>query len=204
MTPAGTTAPTVNSSGSSPGSLSGNPSGGLAGRYALALYELADEGRALDEAVDQADALARLIDASAPLRTLLSNPVLDVAQGRDAVLSVMEHQGFGPLLRHFVGVVANNRRLPDLRAVLAGFAALVAQRRGIVVAEVASAHPLTDLQRTQLLARLTEAGYGRVNIQERVDQTLLGGLVVRVGARLYDASLKSRLARLHYAMKGAA
>ncbi len=203
MTPAGTTAPTVNSNGSPTGKPIGNPTGGLAGRYATALYELADERRALDEAVDQADALGRLIDESVPLRALLRDPVLDVAQGRDAVLAVMEQQGFGPLLRHFVGVVANNRRLSDLRAILAGFAALVAARRGIVVAEVASAHPLTGLQRTQLLARLTEAGYGRVDIQERVDRTLLGGLVVRVGARLYDASLRSRLARLHYAMKEA-
>ena len=199
MTPAGTTAPTVNPAGSPIGNLLG----GLAGRYATALYELADERRALDEAVDQAEALGRLIDQSVPLRALLRDPVLDVAQGRDAMLAVMEQQGFGTLLRQFVGVVANNRRLSDLRAILAGFAALVAARRGIVVAEVASAHPLTGLQRTQLLARLTEAGYGRVDIRERVDRTLLGGLVVRVGARLYDASLKSRLARLHYAMKEA-
>jgi F-type H+-transporting ATPase subunit delta len=178
--------------------------GGVAGRYATALYELADDRHALDEAVDQADSLGRLIDASPPLRALLSNPVLDIAQSRKAVLALLQAQGFGQLISHFVGVIANNRRLPDLRAILAGFAALVASRRGIVIAEVASAHPLTDLQRTQLLARLTEAGYGRVNIQERVDAALLGGLVVRVGARLYDASLKSRLARLHYAMKGAA
>ena len=180
-----------------------NAAGGVAGRYATALYELADERRALDEAVDQADALARLIDQSPPLRALLANPVLDVAQGQAAVLAAMAAQGFGPLLQHFVGVVAGNRRLSELRAILAGFTSLVAARRGIVVAEVASAHPLTDLQRTRLLARLTEAGYGRVNIQERVDRTLLGGLVVRVGARLYDASLRSRLARLHYAMKEA-
>ncbi len=191
MSPGATTVQTVNAAG------------GVAGRYATALYELADERRALDEAVDQADALGRLIDQSPPLRALLANPVLDAAQGRDAVLAALAAQGFGALLQHFVGVVANNRRLSELRAILSGFAALVAARRGIVVAEVASAHPLTDLQRTQLLARLTEAGYGRVDIQERVDRTLLGGLVVRVGARLYDASLRSRLARLHYAMKEA-
>ncbi len=191
MSPGATTAQSVNAAG------------GVAGRYATALYELADERRALDEAVDQADALARLIDESPPLRALLANPVLDVAQGQAAVLAAMAAQGFGPLLQHFVGVIASNRRLSELRAILAGFASLVAARRGIVVAEVASAHPLTDLQRTRLLVRLTEAGYGRVNIQERVDRTLLGGLVVRVGARLYDASLRSRLARLHYAMKEA-
>ena len=74
----------------------------------------------------------------------------------------------------------------------------------MVTANVATAHALSDVQREQLRARLIEAGYGNVNIQEAVDPTLLGGLVVRVGARLYDSSLKSRLQRLQYAMKGAA
>ena len=177
---------------------------GLFGRYATALYELADDHRSLDDIVDQAASLGRLIDESQPLRALLADPTLDVAQSRDAVLAVLDGQGFGVTIRHFAGVIANNRRLPVLREILAAFAALVAVRRGITVAEVSSAHPLTDLQRTQLRGRLAEAGYGRVEIRERVDQALLGGLVVRVGARLYDTSVRSRLARLHHAMKGAA
>ncbi len=184
--------------------MAGTTASPLANRYAAALYEVADEARALDQVVEEADALRRLIDQSAPLRSVLSDPVLDVAQARRAVLAVLEEQGFGDILRRFVGTVATNRRLPGLRSILAGFAALAAERRGIVVAEVSSAHPLSDGQRTRLLARLTEAGYGRVNIQEHVESALLGGLVVRVGARLYDASLRSRLARLHHAMKGAA
>ncbi len=177
---------------------------GLFGRYATALYELADEHRELDRVVEQADALARLIDQSAPLRALLVRPTLDVAQSRTAVLAVLQEQGFGVTLRRFAGVIAANRRLPALRGILAAFASLVAARRGITVAEVSSAHTLTDLQRTQLRARLAEAGYGRVDIREQVDADLLGGLVVRVGARLYDSSLRSRLARLNHAMKGAA
>jgi len=183
---------------------SGIQSGRLPGRYATALYELADEQRNLDEVVEQATALRRLIDESQPLRALLSDPTLDVAQSRDAMLAVLDSQGFGATIRHFVGVIANNRRLSGLHSILLAFAALVATRRGITIAEVASAHKLTNLQRTQLRARLTEAGFGRVDIHERVDAALLGGLVVRVGARLYDSSLKSRLARLHHAMKGAA
>ncbi|MCQ8241827.1 F0F1 ATP synthase subunit delta [Acetobacteraceae bacterium KSS12] len=176
----------------------------VSGRYALALYELADERRALDEVVEQAEALAQLIDESAPMRSLLSSRTVDVADARRAIADVMESQGFDEILRNFAGVVANNRRLSSLRSILSSFAALVAARRGVVVAEVVSAHPLTDVQRTQLRARLTEAGYSKVNIQERVDGTLLGGLVVRIGARLYDASVKNRLNRLHHAMKGAA
>lgn len=177
---------------------------GAAGRYATALYELADERQQIDMVVEQADGLARLIDTSPELQSFLRNPMLDIAQDRTAMLAVMAAQGFSETLQHFVGVIVNNRRLSDLRSILTAFALLVADRRGIVAAEVASAHPLTDLQRVNLRARLTEAGYGRVDIQERVDASLLGGLVVRIGSRLYDASLRSRLSRLHYSMKGAA
>ena len=176
----------------------------MSGRYATALYDYAEEQGRLDEVIDQAASLVRLIDQSAALRSLLASPTLDVAQSRDAALAVLQGQGFGATVQHFVGVIANNRRLPALRAILTEFASQVASRRGVTVAAVASAHALTDLQRTQLRARLAEAGYGRVEIHESVDAALLGGLVVRIGARLYDASLKARLARLHYAMKGAA
>ena len=179
-------------------------SAGLSGRYATALYEVADESRGLDRVVEQASALGRLIDESPPLRALLADPTLDAAQSRDAVLAVLRAQGFDATLQHFVGVIAANGRLAVLRAMLRAFAGLVAARRGITVAEVSSAHTLTDLQRTQLRARLTEAGYGRVDIHEQVDAALLGGLVVRVGARLYDSSVRSRLTRLNNAMKGAA
>ena len=179
-------------------------SGGLPGRYAAALYDLADDRRELDLVVDQMQALGRLIDESAPFRRLLSSPLVDVTQARTATGAVMAGQGFGKTVTDFVGVIANNRRLAILRTVVAAFSTLVAAKRGVVTATVASAHPLSDVQREQLRARLIEAGYGNVNIQESVDPALLGGLVVRVGARLYDTSLKSRLQRLQYAMKGAA
>ncbi len=179
-------------------------SGGLPGRYAAALYDLASERRELDTVVDQMGALGRLIDESAPLRRLLSSPLVAVVQARTAVQAVLTGQGFGKTVTDFVGVIANNRRLPALKAISTAFATLVADKRGVVTATVASAHKLSDVQREQLRARLIEAGYGNVNIQESVDPALLGGLVVRVGARLYDTSLKSRLQRLQYAMKGAA
>ena len=178
--------------------------GGLVDRYAAALYALADEQHALDAVVSEMDALGRLIDESADFRRLIESPLIDIAQSRKAALAVLQEQGFGKLVQDFVGVVANNRRLPVLRQIVQAFAALVAEKRGVVTARVASAHPLNDVQRQQLRARLIEAGYGNVNIQEQVDPSLLGGLVVQIGARLYDTSLKSRLQRLQYAMKGAA
>ncbi|MBV9749735.1 MAG: F0F1 ATP synthase subunit delta [Acetobacteraceae bacterium] len=178
--------------------------GGVAQRYAAALYARADETGQLDEAVEQMEALGRLIDESADFRRLLGDPTIDAQAASRAALTVLDREGFGKLVHDFVGVIAANRRLRSLRGVVAAFAALVAEKRGVVVAEVATAHPLTDVQREQLRGRLIEAGYGQVRIQESVDPSLLGGLVVRVGSRLYDTSLKSRLQRLQYAMKGAA
>ena len=178
--------------------------GGVADRYAAALYAHADEHHQLDTTVSQMEALGRLIDASADFRRLLESPLIDVKTATAAAQAVLTQEGFGEEIRKFVGVIAVNRRLRALRDIVGAFAALVAERRGIVTAHVASAHPLNDVQRQQLRARLIEAGYGNVNINERVEADLLGGLVVRIGARLYDTSLKSRLQRLQYAMKGAA
>lgn len=178
--------------------------GGLADRYAAALYSHAEDANALDEVVAQMEQLGQMIDASADFRRLLQSPLIDVNQSTKAAQAVLEQEGFGKPVRDFVGVVAANRRLRNLREIVSAFARLVAERRGIITAHVASAHKLSDLQRQQLRARLIEAGYGNVNISESVEPDLLGGLVVRVGARLYDTSLKSRLQRLQYAMKGAA
>lgn len=178
--------------------------GGLVDRYAAALYSLADDQGALDAAVSEMEGLGQLIDQSADFRRLIQSPLIDVNQARLAVFAVLDAQGFTKLVRDFVGVIANNRRLNVLRQIVTAFSTLVAQKRGVVTAQVASATPLSDLQRQQLSARLIEAGYGTVKILEQVEPDLLGGLVVRIGARLYDTSLKSRLQRLQYAMKGAA
>ncbi len=178
--------------------------GGLADRYAAALYSFADGSNSLDTVVAEMESLGRLIDASADFRRLLESPLIDVKTATAASQAVLLQEGFGKAVRDFVGVIAVNRRLRVLRDVVGAFGALVAERRGIVTAHVISAHPLNDVQRQQLRARLIEAGYGNVNISEKVEADLLGGLVVRIGARLYDTSLKSRLQRLQYAMKGAA
>ncbi len=178
--------------------------GGLTDRYATALYSLASDQNLLDHTVDQMDGLGRLIDESPLLRRLLESPLIDVNSAQKAMHAVLVEQGFTKIITDFTGVVVANRRLAFLRAIVARFAALVAEKRGVVMAEVTSAHPLTDVQEQQLLARLIEAGYGTVNIAKRVDESILGGLIVKIGARLYDTSIKSRLQRLQYAMKGAA
>ena len=158
----------------------------------------------LDATVAEMDGLGRLIEASADFRRLLDSPLIDVNQASRAARAVLSAEGFSKIVQDFIGVVTANRRLRDLREIVHAFADLVAQKRGVITAHVASAHPLSDVQRQHLRARLIEAGYSNVNILEQVEPDLLGGMVVKIGARLYDTSLKSRLQRLQYAMKGAA
>lgn len=179
-------------------------SAGLAGRYAAALYAQAEASGLLDETVAQMFSLGQMIGESAEFRRVLDSPLYDIAQARRAVLAVLGSAGYSTLVQNFVGVVVNNRRLRVLAAMVDTFAALVAARRGQISAQVATATALSPVQREQLRARLTEAGYSNVALLEQIDPSLLGGMVLRIGARLYDTSLKSRLQRLQFAMKGAA
>lgn len=185
-----------------------NPTG-LAERYAMALLALADERRQADPGITERVAadLERLFALwrdDAGFRAFVSDPRLDAGAQRRGAFALVERAGIGTEVRNLVGVLIANRRLAALPRVAAAFGALLAERRGQQTAEVTSAHPLSDTQRAQISARLTEAGFSGVRLVERVDEGILGGLILRIGSRLYDNSIKSKLQRLQYAMKGAA
>jgi len=174
---------------------------GPAGRYATALYALADERHLLDGAAQTVTQLQSIIDRSPDFRRVLESPLIDVREAERAILAVMAAEDLGWLMRNLVGVLAANRRLALLPGIMAAFTALVAEKRGVVVAEVTTAYKLSDLERAQLAGRLAKAGFGSINLIEHVDPRILGGLIVKIGSRLYDTSLKSRLQRLQHAMK---
>jgi F-type H+-transporting ATPase subunit delta len=185
-----------------------NPTG-LAARYAQALLALADEKRqqdagALDRIAADLDRLFALWRDDAAFRGFIADPRLDAAAQRKGAFAILEQAGIGTEVRNLVGVLIANRRLSQLPQVAQAFGALLAERRGQQTAVVTSAHPLNDTQRAQIAARLTEAGFSGVRLSEQVDPSILGGLIVRIGSRLYDNSIKSKLQRLQYAMKGAA
>ncbi len=185
-----------------------NPSG-AAERYALALLGLADDKRqqdpgALDRIAADLEGLFSLWRDDRTFRAFVADPRLGVAAQKAGAFALIERAGIGTEVRNLVGVMINNRRLGQLPGVAAAFGTLLAARRGQQSAEVVTAHALNDTQRTKIAARLTEAGYSNVKLLERVDATILGGLIVRIGSRLYDNSIKSKLQRLQYAMKGAA
>jgi F-type H+-transporting ATPase subunit delta len=185
-----------------------NPSG-VSERYALAMLALADDRRqadpgTVDRMAADLDRLANLWREDAGFRAFVADPRLDAASQKRGAFALLERAGIGEEVRNLVGVLIANRRLAELPQVAAAFGRELAVRRGQQSADVTSAHALTDTQRAQIAARLTEAGYSGVRLIEHVDPAILGGLIVRIGSRLYDNSIKSKLQRLQYAMKGAA
>ena len=190
-------------------SLNAHQTGGVAERYALALLSIADDARASDpSAVDRiaadVEGLLSLWQNDADFRAFLADPRNGAAVQQATIFTIIEKAGIGAEVRKLMGVLIANRRLSQFPAVATAFGAKLAERRGQQVAAVTTAFPLTDTQRAQITARLTEAGFSGVKLAETVDSSILGGLIVRIGSRLYDNSLKSKLQRLQYAMKGAA
>lgn len=175
---------------------------GIAGRYAAALYELADEGKELDSVARDLAALGRLIEESDDLRRLIRSPLIAREAQAKAMASILERAALGSTVRHFVGVAAANRRLFLLPQMIAAYLATLAARRGEISADVTSAQPLGPEQIDFLKGQLAKAMGKAVNLNLKTDPALLGGLVVKVGSRMVDSSLKSKLQRLQLAMKG--
>ena len=174
----------------------------LAGRYASALLDLADEQKALDQVSGDLQTLRSMIGESDDLRRLLNSPVITREEQRRAMTALMEKAGVGELTRRFVLVVADNHRLFALPAMIDGYLAELARRRGEITAEVTAARNLSDAQQTALLEALRSAVGSKVQLDLKVDPALIGGLVVKVGSRMIDSSLRSKLQRLQLAMKG--
>lgn len=190
-------------------SLNAHHIGGVAERYALALLSIADDARAadpaaLDRIAADMEGLFSVYQNDADFRAFLADPRRGAAAQQATAFAIIENAGIGAEVRKLIGVLIANRRLNQFPAVAAAFGAKLAERRGQQVAAVTTAFPLTDTQRAQITARLTDAGFSGVKLAETVDSSILGGLILRIGSRLYDNSLKSKLQRLQYAMKGAA
>jgi F-type H+-transporting ATPase subunit delta len=178
---------------------------GVAGRYASALFELADNARALDQVAQDLDTLKKLLAESTDLSRLIASPVVNRALLGKALLAVLDAAGITGLTRNFVGTVAANGRARELPAMATAYLAELARRRGETSAVVTSAVPLTPQQMQQLSEALRGVlGGAKVSIDAHVDPELLGGLVVKVGSRLFDSSIRSKLQRLQLAMKGVA
>lgn len=180
----------------------GTGPGGLAARYAAALFELADEKKQLDEIAKDLRELKAMLGESEDLCRLIRSPILSRGEQGRAMTALLEKAGLSAVVRRFVGLVAQNRRLFVLPAMIDEYLAELARRRGEASAQVVSAQPLDERQRQAVTEALKRVTGGKVAVDLKVDPSLLGGLVVKVGSRLIDSSLKSKLQRLQLAMKG--
>ncbi|MBD59245.1 MAG: F0F1 ATP synthase subunit delta [Citromicrobium sp.] len=174
----------------------------LAGRYAVALFELASEDGVVSPVESDLDTLAAALDQSPDLAGLTTNPQLGRKAKMAAIEEVAKLLEVSPLTRRFLGVLAENRRLAELPRMIQTFRQIAAAQRGEVSAEVISAHPLGEDQIASLKQKLTAREGRTVKLTHSVDPDMLGGLIVTIGSKRIDGSIRTRLNALTQAMKG--
>jgi len=181
---------------------SGGMRASLAGRYASALFDLARDERQIEAVSQSLETLRAALAESADLRALVTSPLVSRDAAAKALGATAASLKLDPLTTNFVGVLARNGRLRQLEQTMRIFQTLAAEHRGETTAEVVSARPLDDEQVAALKSQLG-ARVGRdIRIDARVDPSILGGLVVRLGSQMIDASIRTKLNTLAQAMKG--
>ncbi len=181
---------------------SGGIQASLAGRYGSALFGLARDEKQIDAVTRSLDSLEAAIAGSADFQTLVTSPLIGRSDAGKAIRALTPTLGVDPITARFLGVLADNGRLAELKPVIKAFRQLAAQHRGETTAEITSAHPLDDEQVAKLKASL-KARLGRdVAIDARVDPNILGGIIIRHGSQMIDASIRTKLNTLANAMKG--
>ena len=181
---------------------SGGIRASLAGRYASALFDLARNGRQIETVSSSLGTVKAALAESPDLKAVTTSPLVKRAEAAKAMAATAGSLGLDPLTTKFLGVLAKNGRLSQLGAVIATFARLASGHRGETTAEVTSAFPLNDDQLAALKANLKARGGNDVTIDAKVDPSILGGIVVRLGSRMIDASIKTKLNTLAQAMRG--
>ena len=176
---------------------------GIAGRYATALFELARDAGQIDALDTDMDALGAALDGSADFKALISSPVYSREDQARAVGALVGPMGLTSLTGNTLQLMATKRRLFVLPALVRQVREMIREAKGIVAAEVTSAKPLTDAQRDDLAAVLKAAAGRDIAFDETVDPSLIGGLVVKLGSRMIDTSIRAKLTALQTAMKEA-
>ena len=175
----------------------------MAGRYATALFDLALDANAIEAVKADLDRFDALVAESADLNRLVRSPVFSAEEQLQALAAVLEHAGIGGLAANFFKLVAANRRLFAVRDMIKAFRALVAQHKSEATAAVTVAEPLKDAHVDALRAALKSVTGKDVDLDIKIDPAILGGLVVKLGSRMVDNSLRTKLNGIKHAMKEA-
>jgi F-type H+-transporting ATPase subunit delta len=181
---------------------SGGIRASLAGRYASALFDLAREERQIEAVGRSLDLLAQALVDSRDFAELVSSPLVDRVEAFKAFTAVADQLGLDAITKNFLGVLAKNGRKNQLQPVIRAFRRLSAEHRGETTAEVVTAHPLKDDQLTALKQQLRTRAGREVAVETRIDPEILGGIVIKMGSQMIDASIRTKLNRLAEAMKG--
>ncbi|TCR70362.1 ATP synthase F1 subcomplex delta subunit [Bosea sp. BK604] len=174
---------------------------GVAGRYATALFELASEANAIDAVSADLNSFSAMIDESADLKRLIESPAFSAEEQVAAIKALLSAAGISGIAGNFIGFVASKRRLFALPGMIAGFRALVAEAKGIVSAQVTVAEEPSAKRLEEIRATLKDVAGTDVDVAIKVDPAIIGGLVVKMGSRMVDASLKTKLNSIRLAMK---
>jgi F-type H+-transporting ATPase subunit delta len=174
---------------------------GVARRYASALYDLASAAGAVEAVLGDLGRFGTMLDESADLTRLVRSPAYSADEQLRAVTAVLERAGIGGLAGNFVKLAAKNGRLFAVGGMIAAFRALAAEARGEVTAVVSVAEPISDARRDDIKAALRSIAGKDVQVDLKVDPALIGGLVVRLGDRMIDTSLRTKLTAMQLAMK---
>lgn len=177
---------------------------GMAGRYANALFELALETKSLDAVKTDLDRFDALIGESADLNRLVRSPVFDADEQLRALAAILDKAGIQGMAANFLRVIAANRRLFAVRDMIRGYRTLVARHKGEVSAQVTVAEPLSDKNLDALKGALKSVTGGKdIDFDVKIDPAIIGGLIVKVGSRMVDSSLRTKLNAIKIAMKEA-
>ena len=181
---------------------SGGIQASLAGRYASALFGLARDERQIEAVGRSLDALASALADSREFAELVASPLVGRKDAAKAFAALGPQLGLDPITGNFLGVLARNGRKSELRKIIRAFKRIAAEHRGEISAEVLSAHPLKDDQVDALKAQLRKRAGRDVTLDMAVDSNILGGIVIKLGSEMIDASIRTKLNRLATAMKG--
>ncbi len=176
---------------------------GMAGRYATALFDLARDGNAIDAVLADLERFDALVADSADLNRLVRSPVFSAAAQQAALSAVLDKAGIGGLTAKFLKLITANRRLFAVRDMVRAFRKLVAEHRGEATAEVTVAEQLKDEHLAALRAAFKSVSGKDVNLNVKVDPAIIGGLAVKLGSRMVDTSLRTKLNAIRHAMKEA-
>jgi F-type H+-transporting ATPase subunit delta len=173
----------------------------MAGRYATALYELADETKSIDSVLAELERFEALVTGSEDLRRLVKSPVFSAEEQLGAITAILAKAKISGIAANFIKLAAKNRRLFAVDAMIRAFRAIVAKARGELTAQVTVAEPLNDARTKDIKGALRDVTKQDVKIDIKVDPSIIGGIIVQLGSRMVDASLRTRLSAIQNAMK---